>query len=257
MGPGLARFVLHVGSVVLGCRVRRAASLYYRAVTTALPKDDFQETFFATLPEIHQFADVVEQRHYTDVPASWFVVLTDVQGSTKAIEAGRYKDVNALGVASIVALRNGIADLELPYVFGGDGATLLVPGSRLESASVALRGVQELAVSAFELELRVGAVPVRELANGGHLVRVGRYRASPHVCLAMFAGSGFTMAERWLKDPERGTRYAIDREGPASANFEGFECRWQPVASRRGEVASLLVTALADHDLERTAIYRE
>src|SRR6185503_11264421 len=98
------------------------------------------EAFFAALPEVRAFEEVAEPRHYADAPASWLVVLTDVRGSTAAIEAGRYRDVNAVGVASIIALRNAMPDLELPYVFGGDGATVLVPASRAEAAAAALRG---------------------------------------------------------------------------------------------------------------------
>jgi len=215
-----------------------------------------EERFFAGLPEIHEFPQVVDQRHYTEAPSSWHVLLTDVRGSTKAIEAGRYKDVNALGVASIVAIRNAIPDLELPYVFGGDGATLLVPGSRLAPAEVALRGVQKLAREAFALDLRVGAVPVADLRAAGHAVRVGRYRASPQVCFAMLAGTGFTIAEGWLKDPGRGARYLVSGQGAADASFEGFECRWQPVDSRRGTIASLLVSALPRSEPERAQVYR-
>ena len=40
--------------------------------------------------------------------------------------------VNALGVGSIVALCNATRDVQLPYVFGGDGATFAVPGSLRE-----------------------------------------------------------------------------------------------------------------------------
>jgi hypothetical protein len=214
--------------------------------------DDFLES----VPEIERFADVADPRLYTDVPATWHVVLTDVRGSTRAIEAGRYRDVNALGVASIVAIRNATPDLELPYVFGGDGATLLVPDSRRAICEAALRGVRRLAQTAFELELRVGLVPVADLRGAGHSVQAARFRTSPHVRLAMLRGSGIAQAERWVKDPELGARYAIDPNGPDDASFEGFECRWQPVPSRRGHIVSLIVLALDGDEAERARSYR-
>jgi hypothetical protein len=184
------------------------------------------------------------------------VVITDVRGSTRAIEAGRYRDVNALGVASIVALRNALPDLDLPYVFGGDGATVLLPGERRAESEAALRGVKKIAVSTFDLELRVGIVPVGELVRAGYPVRVGRFRVSPHVRLAMFSGSGFSWAERWVKSPTEGPRFAISEDGPEAASLEGFECRWQPVKSRRGQIASLIVMAVSEDDAERARIYR-
>jgi len=199
---------------------------------------------------------VTEARFYANAPEEWLVVITDVRGSTRAIDEGRYRDVNALGVASIVALRNALPDLELPYVFGGDGATLLLPGERRAECEAALRGVKKIASSTFDLELRVGIVPVFELVRAGCPVRVGRFRVSPHVRLAMFSGSGFSRAERWVKSAADGPRFAVSDEGPSAASLEGFECRWQPVKSRRGRIASLIVMALSEDDAERARIYR-
>jgi hypothetical protein len=221
-------------------------------VSGASTNDDF----LRSLPEIQRFADVTEPRFYVDAPEDFHVVLTDVRGSTKAIEAGRYKDVNAVGVASIVAVRNATPDLELPYVFGGDGATLLVPESRRTTCEAALRGVRRLAKTAFELELRVGIVPVRDLRAHGHPVQVARFRVSRNVCLAMLRGNGIAQAERWVKDTERGAHYAVSEEGPDEASFEGFECRWQPVPSRRGHIVSLIVLALDTGDDDRAKTYR-
>jgi len=212
--------------------------------------------FLHDTAEIQRFADVTEPRFYCDAPEDWHVVLTDVRGSTKAIDAGRYRDVNALGVASIVAIRNATPDLELPYVFGGDGATLLIPDARRAVCEAALRGVRKLATTAFELELRVGIVPVRALRKAGHTLQVARFRASPHVRLAMLRGSGVSQAERWVKDPELGARYAVSEAGPDEASFEGFECRWQPVPSRRGHIVSIIVQALDATEAERGESYR-
>jgi hypothetical protein len=164
--------------------------------------------------------------------------------------------VNAVGVASIVAIRNATPDLELPYVFGGDGATLLVPESRRTTCEAALRGVRRLARTAFELELRVGIVPVRDLRAGGHAVQVARFRVSQNVRLAMLRGNGVAEAERWVKDAERGVHYAVSEEGPDAASFEGFECRWQPVPSRRGHVVSLIVLSLSSSEEMRGKTYR-
>src|SRR5262249_14816796 len=215
-----------------------------------------EEDFLQAVPEIERFPDVIEARFYAEAPAHWNVVLTDVRGSTKAIEAGRYRDVDARGVASIGALRNATPELELPYVFGGDGATLLIPDSRRSVCESALRGVRKLARSGFDLELRVGLVPVSELQAAGHPVQVARFRASKHVRLAMLRGSGIAQAERWVKSPELGARYAVSAEGADAANLEGFECRWQPVPSRRGHIVSLIVQALDPSEAGRAASYR-
>jgi hypothetical protein len=59
----------------------------------------------------------------------------------------------------------------------------------------------------------------------------------------MFTGNGLSEAERRVKDPQQGSRYAVSEEGPVAADFTGFECRWQPIPSRYGQVASILVQA--------------
>lgn len=212
--------------------------------------------FLTRVPEIERFADVSDGRFYVDVPDDFHVVLTDVRGSTRAIEQGRYRDVNAVGVASIVALRNATPELELPYVFGGDGATLLIPESHRGICEAALRGVRRLSRTAFDLELRVGVVPIRELRAAGHRVQVARFRVSRNIRLAMLRGRGIAQAERWVKDIDGGARYSVSEDGPDAASFEGFECRWQPVPSRRGHVVSLIVLALDPNDEARAQTYR-
>jgi hypothetical protein len=214
------------------------------------------EGFYASLNEIIEFREAMSIERHALAPASALLVSTAVIESTKAIEAGRYRDVNALGVASIVAVCNAMRDVELPYVFGGDGATLLVPGSRRQAAEQALRGVRALARSAFDLDLRASIVPVAELVEAGHVARVARFRASEHARLALFSGSAFATAGAWLEDGERGARYEVSREGESAADFAGFECRWQPLGSQRGHSVSLLVRALAPTEAERAQTYR-
>jgi len=214
------------------------------------------ETFFRDLPSLTSFADVPDPRVYQQAPDSWCLVITDVEGSTKAIEAGRYKDVNALGVASIVAVRNAIRDVELPFVFAGDGATLLCPASRLDQLRPALRGLQQRAETAFELGMRAGIVPISELRQAGHPVLVLRYQQSENAVFAMFAGSGLTEGERWVKDATIGEKYAVS-EGDAAADFSGFECRWEPIPAKRETIIALLVQAQTANRSEAAAIYKQ
>ncbi len=61
------------------------------------------ETFYRDLRAFSDARQICDAHHYTEVPDGWVVVITDVEGSTKAIEAGRYKDVNLVGAATITA----------------------------------------------------------------------------------------------------------------------------------------------------------
>ena len=104
--------------------------------------------------------------------------------------------------------------------------------------------------------MRVSMVPVRDLHADGFEVRVARFGASAHATFAMFAGAGLSEAERRIKDPTLGVQHAVSEDGPSDASFEGFECRWKPLASRRGKVVSLLVQATADDRGRAAEVYR-
>src|SRR4029077_16242635 len=105
-------------------------------------------------------------------PGDWWVIVTDVKDSTKAIAAGRYKEVNTIGAATVIAILNVDRTIEIPYVFGGDGASLAVPPEMEQGARRALLGAQELAQTAFQMTLRIGMIRVSELAGRNEWVRV-------------------------------------------------------------------------------------
>ncbi|MBI5495047.1 MAG: DUF3095 domain-containing protein [Deltaproteobacteria bacterium] len=216
-----------------------------------------EDQFYANLPAFDRFEDIAEAAVYQRVPDSWHVLITDVKGSTRAIEAGRYKDVNALGVSTITAVVNQLNDVPFPYVFGGDGATLLIPPSRRDQAVLAARNAIRLATEAFDLELRAGIVPVKDLAAAGVEVRVAKFRVSPNVCLGMFEGGGLAQAEKLVKDPQRGAAYALTPvEVPDESLFQGFECRWKPIPARKDRVLCLLVVARAHDAAAQRLVYR-
>lgn len=217
--------------------------------------DAADQGLYAALAETTTFVEAVDVERHAQAPGSMLLVQTRVLGVPAAIEAGRYRDVNALGVATIAALTNAMRDVELPFLFEGDGAALLVPGSRRLGAERALRAVRALARSAFELELRASIIPVSDLSLAGHDLRLGCFRASSHARLAMFSGGALAAAERWLQDAERAARYDVG-EGESVGDFDGFECRWQPQQSQRGHTVSLIVRALAPTLAERTQTYR-
>lgn len=202
------------------------------------------ETFYQELPGFTDFDRVCDPLRYHAVPEDWHVLVADVRGSTEAIAQGRYKDVNALGVSCIVAAVNACRGVEIPYVFGGDGATLLVPESKVEAARCALLGVANIAERTFGIALRVGVVPVRSLLARGHRISVARFVLTDDVSLAMLSGDGVAVAEDWVKAPA--SPYCYGHSEAYAASLDGFECRWEPLKSNNGAVMSLLVVG-RDH----------
>lgn len=205
--------------------------------------------FFADLPAADNFADLFDPARYTPVPEDWILVISDVEGSTLAVKAGKYRAVNLVGAACIIAVVNIAEGLPLPYVFGGDGALVAVPPGLLEKAKAALLGVALLSQQQYELKLRVGAVPVAELRAGGYSVSVARYRLAGDETLAMFWGDGLVQAENWVKAP--GSRHQWTGEG--TADLAGLSCRWEPFRPESGKIMALLVKS---RTAEETTVYR-
>jgi hypothetical protein len=125
------------------------------------------DRFYNELTPFADFEEIANIEAYRPVPEDWVVLATDISGSTRAIEEGRYKDVNMLGAASITVVLNVCGDIDIPYVFGGDGATLVVPQMLADNATRALAGLKAVSSKIFGLELRVGIVPVADVRSRG------------------------------------------------------------------------------------------
>jgi len=196
------------------------------------------EAFFDTLPIFEEFEGVADAGNYRPLPDSWALASADIVGSTQAIAAGRYKAVNMAGASVISAILNAIGRRDLPFVFGGDGALVAVPGSAVETTHQALAAVKMWVAEELQLDLRAAIVPMTDVRVQGLDVRVARFQASSEVSYAMFAGGGASWVEREMK----AGRYAIAAAPPGTRpNLEGLSCRWNPIDAHHGEIASIIV----------------
>jgi hypothetical protein len=195
------------------------------------------EDFFAEVPLFSEFEGVTDAANYRPLPDGWVLALADIVGSTQAIGAGRYKDVNMAGASVISAVLNAVGKGDYPFVFGGDGALIALPGSLEAAARDALAAAQVWVEEDLNLMLRIAIVPVADTRAEGLDVRVARYSASPNVTYAMFWGGGTSWAERQMKLG----RYGIAR-APAGTrpDLTGLSCRWSPIDARNGEIVSII-----------------
>ncbi len=214
--------------------------------------------YYARLTPLTRFADAADFSRYSPAPDDWTVIVCDITGSTAAIEAGRYKQVNMIGAAGITAALNAVSAsgiaTDIAYVFGGDGASLLVPAAVQRPVLTALTAVQQRATRVFSLDLRVGFVPVRQLHERGAPVLAARLRLSPGNDLALFAGGGFSLADRLIKtDPS--TCLPPDDNAPPP-DLTNLSCRWEPLKPAGGRIATVLISARGQNTAERAAAYR-
>lgn len=209
--------------------------------------------FYNSLNVVTTFRDVSKPELYTPLPEDRYLAIADVRGSTDAIRLGRYKEVNMAGASIIAALNNFYSNKDLlPYLFGGDGSMLVLPNKGIEEVKGILAFCKQAVKDAYDLEMSVGVVSIRELRESGHDVYVARLKLSEFIDQAIFWGSGVTYAEDLVKEKNR-----LENIEPIEADLTGLECRWNQVASDKEEVAAYLIQANGATDDIQVQIYEQ
>jgi Protein of unknown function (DUF3095) len=213
--------------------------------------------FYRDMKVLPSFDEATNGEFHSPLPDDWWVVVADVMGSTKAIEAGRYKDVNTVGAATIMAVINVDRSIEIPFVFGGDGATLAIPECMVDGVKAALLGAKSMAKDGFNIDLRVGMIPAKDIYSRDMWLRVGKYQHSENITQTSFSGFGWNWAESAIKGPEFSKLYEVveDSKIVANADFTGFECRWKPVNARNGMKLAIIVQSTSRDPKDHAEIY--
>ncbi|WP_019557274.1 DUF3095 family protein [Thiomicrorhabdus arctica] len=210
-----------------------------------------QNSYFEeSIPYQNLFANALHQTAYLPLPKNWFVVITDIQNSTKAIDAGQYRDINSIGGSSIAAVVNATKPRAIPYVFGGDGASFCVPPELLEPVKQALRGCQQLALDSAQLVLRVGIIPCHELDKP---VFISRFKRTENLKQFFFMGGGLEEADDKIKCNDQ---YELAIDTPVKVDFSGFECRWNEIPSPKEVTFSLIVKSRLMNTEKTLALYQ-
>ncbi len=202
-------------------------------------------TFYDTLTPMREPGEVYDSRNYVEVPASWYLAVSDIKGSTQAVETGQHSDVNFAAAAMIAALNN-LCGRAIPYQFGGDGAAALIPPEHAQAARRSLAQTRRFARSEFKLDLRVGLAPLTELKKRRTEVLVGRYEPAPSSAYAVFLGDGVDLMESSVKGRGDDSLAALsmigdDDDDGQPPDLTGLSCRWTPLKSARGKMVALVI----------------
>ena len=217
----------------------------------APPRIDATPGFFARLPPLDSPHRTFDEALYRPAPEDWALALSDIVGSTQAIAEGRHKTVNFVAAMAIAAARNLCAPESIPFLFGGDGAVLMVPPRHQPTMRQALARVRGAAWRDHGMRLRVGMVPVSALRALGCDLRVARYEPTPGNSFGVFAGGGVTMLEDAIRGrawPELGALADVPEllDDGAAVDLNGLSCRWAPLQSLNGKMLTLIIHGAAD-----------
>lgn len=201
------------------------------------------QNFYKYLPALSSFTDIIEPSNYFTVPDDWNLIITDVVNSTDAIKNGNYKDVNIAGGVTAMAVSNLMGDMDYPFLFGGDGMTLLLPDSVLPGVKDILFSIRELVKKNFGLKLRAGIVNVGDLKRTGKELKLCKLKISDFYNQAILTGNALDAAENFVKNDDSTNPYIIPltHKTTVKPDFTGFTCRWQDIPSHRGETVSFII----------------
>ena len=162
-----------------------------------------------------------------------------------AVADGLHETVNLVATGSIVAVLNIAfkANLSVPFFFGGDGATFIIPPLILGDVLKALIMHQQNTEKNFKIELRVGQVPVKDIYDNNHDLHISKLKASQLFSIPVVLGDGLTYAEKIIKGEDYMPELFTVNED--DLDLSGMQCRWDKITPPENydEVVSLLVIA--------------
>lgn len=209
----------------------------------AAHSDHFYSNLQINKMPLHQL--LLKAKLFNDIPADWHVIITDIRSSTVAVNSGLHETVNLIATGSMVTVLNIAfkANISIPFFFGGDGATFLLPDGILDKALKSLSQYKVNTLNNFNLDLRVGVVSVKEIYSNSHRLSISRFSASENFVIPLILGDGLDYAEKLIK----GEDYLLAEKqyGAEELDLSGMQCRWDKIAppENREEVVTLIVIA--------------
>ncbi len=216
------------------------------------------DTFYKDLPVIKKDLEeaLTKEEYFKSVPNNWSIIVTDIENSTEQFGKGRYQEMNIISASSIIVALN-IAEkykIEIPFIYGGDGASIIVPKKILAEVLEALATLRNNALYNFRLSLRVGSISIESLKEYGHRLKVAKIKIVDSYTQAIFLGAGLSQAEKIIKSDKR---FITKREGDSGKlNLSGLQCRWNEIEppAHKKDILVLIINPIKKQ--KQTIIYQ-
>ncbi|TXE19931.1 DUF3095 domain-containing protein [Psychroserpens burtonensis] len=188
---------------------------------------------------------------FYNVPENWYIVITDIENSTDAVSKGLHNDVNLSATGSIITVLNTLKTVDktikIPYFFGGDGSTFLVPTAVLKPVLLALNNYSQHIKKTLELNLRVGQLEVGKVYKDNVTLKITKIRHNKYLTTPVVLGNGLKYAERTIKDSFKPN--LISAKQNIKLNLEGMECRWDEIYPN--QIDKKVICLLVDCAMEK------
>ena len=201
--------------------------------------------FYKELPALNMsIAEVFSNSSFCNIPNDWYIIIADIMDSTEAVRLGRHNDVNLAAAGSLVAALNiaRTMDVEIPFFFGGDGGTVLIPSELLQPVMIGLMLHNLNSKKNFGLEFHIGSLSVREVIESGHSLQIAKLQSGNNLNKAIIIGDGLRFAEKMIK---QSAKEKSNESVVGELNLEGLECRWDKIKPplQTNEIVCYLIEA--------------
>ncbi len=193
---------------------------------------------------------------FSSVPKNWSIVVTDIENSTAAVANGFHNDVNLCATGSIITVLNTIKTvnkkIEIPYFFGGDGSTFIIPNTILTPVLEALNNYSQHIKNTLNLNLRVGHLELEKVYNNNVTLRITKLRHNKYLTTPVVLGNGIKYAENVIKDNFKASH---GDTSVLALNLKGMECRWDEIYPSQTEKKVICLLVNCNDEKKQAEIY--
>ncbi|WP_299383311.1 DUF3095 domain-containing protein [uncultured Lacinutrix sp.] len=194
---------------------------------------------------------------FSSVPKNWSIVVTDIENSTEAVANGLHNDVNLCATGSIITALNTLKQIDktikIPYFFGGDGSTFIIPNTYLTKVLLALNDYSNHIKKTLKLNLRVGHLEVEKVYDNNISLRITKLRHNKYLTTPVVLGNGIKYAENIIK--ANFVASAVKSNKKIKLNLEGMECRWDEIYPNESSKKVICLLVNCEDENKQAEIY--
>lgn len=192
------------------------------------------------------------EKNFKELPEDWYILVADIRNSTQAVKNGNHNHVNLVATGCVIAVLNlaETHNLNVPFFFGGDGATFLIPEVILAQSLSVLQKHNLNSEKNFGFSLAIGSYSIASVYKDNIGLKIARVKVNRVMNIPVVLGNGLQYAEEKIKnDPN------IQEITPDSTplDLEGMECKWDRIKPpyKDQEVVSLIISGCEEADFSR------
>lgn len=193
-----------------------------------------------------------DKGNFASIPEDWHILVADIRDSTLAVQDGNHDHVNLVATGCVIAILNlaEAHNIAVPFFFGGDGASFLIPDSLQKKAISVLEKHNNNTERNFGFSLAIGSIQISEIYSNNIDIRVARVKANEVLNIPVILGNGLHYAEEKIKNENFKKESLIE---DTALNLIGMECKWDRIKPPNDdqEVVSLIISGCEESDLSR------